>query len=58
MVKLALIVFICSYPGTDVFVVCFSIVGRDSFDNVIPKVTILQCLAILFDAVDGGNYSK
>ena len=26
-----------SYPGTDVFIVCFSVVGRDSFKNVEQK---------------------
>eukprot|EP01105_Mastigella_eilhardi_P008199 TRINITY_DN2004_c0_g1_i2.p1 TRINITY_DN2004_c0_g1~~TRINITY_DN2004_c0_g1_i2.p1 ORF type:complete len:199 (+),score=47.54 TRINITY_DN2004_c0_g1_i2:304-900(+) len=26
-----------SYPGTDVFIVCFNIVGHDSYENVEPK---------------------
>lgn len=29
-----------SYPQTDVFLICFSIVSRASFDNVKAKVSI------------------
>lgn len=31
-----------SYPQTDVFLICFSIVSRASFDNVKAKVRVIS----------------
>ena len=32
-----------SYPQTDVFLVCFSVVSPSSFENVKEKVTSISC---------------
>ena len=39
-----------AYPNTDVFLVCFSIINPDSYDNVrekwVPEIKVLQPLTL------------
>lgn len=37
-----------SYPQTDVFLVCFSVVSPSSFENVKEKVRCNICVLIIF----------
>jgi Ras-related C3 botulinum toxin substrate 1 len=39
-----------SYPQTDVFLICFSIVSPPSFDNVKAKVRLWPCEGMSFDS--------
>lgn len=42
-----------SYPQTDVFLICFSLVSPPSFENVRTKVSHLATPSAPFDAVEG-----
>jgi small GTP-binding protein len=45
-----------SYPQTDVFLICFSIVSPPSFDNVRAKVRrLLSCQPVTLDRLAPGN---
>jgi small GTP-binding protein len=43
-----------SYPQTDVFLVCFSIVSPPSFDNVLSKVCVVSwCTLQILNKISG-----
>ena len=44
-----------SYPQTDVFLICFSIVSPPSFDNVRAKVRQLSCPPITLNGPARGH---
>lgn len=47
-----------SYPQTDVFLVCFSVVSPSSFENVKEKVSFLHCFSCRFALDDNRNLIK